>query len=217
MHLCMGILRTGKIRQRTKDIDSLFAEAAIINDAVFEKLEEILRRKGILRDVADLACGPVKRPDRALQKIVRKYDRDPRCLTDIVRCCVKLDSIEQVKEALVALLEKSVVHSGLGADEKEHVEQQEKRNTADFKVCKIKDRFTTKQRIGYRDICLNLEVGWKAESEANDDLDFVNVKDFGKKNVRTHIFEVQLTLKSIYELKLDCHKNFEVARNVLSG
>ena len=203
--------RTGKIRQTTKDIDSLFEEAAIVNDAVFDLLESLLG------DVGSVCAGPVKRPDRALQKVVRMYHRDARCLTDIVRCCVLLDSMEHVKAALETLLNLSVVHSGLGTGEAERVELLDKSSTAYFKVCKVKDRFTTEKRIGYRDICLNLEVGWTAESEATSELHFVTVDRFGKKNVRAHIFEVQLILKSIYELKVGgCHDNFVAARDMLS-
>jgi len=29
-----------------------------------------------------------------------------------------------------------------------------------FKLVKVKDRFTTYQKDGYRDICLNVEVAW---------------------------------------------------------
>jgi hypothetical protein len=32
-----------------------------------------------------------------------------------------------------------------------------------FKLVKVKDRFTTKQEDGYRDICLNVEVAWVSE------------------------------------------------------
>ena len=27
-----------------------------------------------------------------------------------------------------------------------------------FRICKVKDRFTTTERTGYRDVCLNLQV-----------------------------------------------------------
>ena len=29
-----------------------------------------------------------------------------------------------------------------------------------FKLVKVKDRFTTSQEDGYRDVCLNVEVAW---------------------------------------------------------
>lgn len=71
-----------------------------------------------------------------------------------------------------------------------------------FKLCKIKDDFT-RDRLGYRFICLNLVVGLTIESESSDTLlQFVTVKDFDKEHVRSHICEVQVLLKSTYELKV---------------
>jgi len=85
-----------------------------------------------------------------------------------------------------------------------------------FKVCKVKDDFTG-EGLGYRYICLNLQVGWTIESESGDKLHFVTVKDFDKKHVRTHICEVQLLLRSTYDLKIGgCHDNFVRARNMLA-
>ena len=85
-----------------------------------------------------------------------------------------------------------------------------------FKLCKVKDDFT-REGLGYRYICLNLEVGWTIESESGDGLKFVTVKDFDKKHVRTHICEVQLLLRSTYKLKIGgCHDNFVKARNMLA-
>jgi hypothetical protein len=97
--------------------------------------------------------GPVKRPDRALQKVIRKYYRDPRCLTDLVRCCIILPSICDVSSCLTAILDKSAV--GLQ-------EESKKDGTSEkiFKLVKVKDRFTAYQPYGYRDICLNVEVAW---------------------------------------------------------
>ena len=66
----------------------------------------------------------------------------------------------------------------------------------------------TGEGLGYRYICLNLQVGWTIESESGDKLHFVTVKDFDKKRVRTHICEVQFLLRS-YDLKIGgCHDNF---------
>ncbi|MGB1597302.1 MAG: hypothetical protein ACPIOQ_31390, partial [Promethearchaeia archaeon] len=55
--------------------------------------------------------GPVKRPDRALQKAHRKYFMDPRCLTDLVRGCVLLGSLEDVDHCLEVILGMSVIGS----------------------------------------------------------------------------------------------------------
>jgi hypothetical protein len=52
-------------------------------------------------------------------------------------------------------------------------------------------RFTTAREIGYRDICMHLEVGWTIASESEDYLHFVTAQDFGKNGIRTHICEVR--------------------------
>ena len=51
-------------------------------------------------------------------------------------------------------------------------------------------RFTLKDEIGYRDLNLNLEVGWTVDSESDESLEFVTVDGFDKKDIRTHICEV---------------------------
>jgi len=142
--------RTGKYRQFTKDIDVLFDEAAMLNDHFLDLIDRLMihasNGRGFVR-------GPVKRPDRALQKVIRKYYRDPRCLTDLVRCCIILPSICDVSSCLTAILDKSAV--GLQ-------EESKKDGTSEkiFKLVKVKDRFTAYQPYGYRDICLNVEVAW---------------------------------------------------------
>ena len=52
-------------------------------------------------------------------------------------------------------------------------------------------RFSTEKASGYRDICINLEVGWTIESESENELAFVTVEYFGLKGIRTHICEVR--------------------------
>ena len=62
-----------------------------------------------------------------------------------------------------------------------------------FCACACKQiRFSQEQELGYRYICLNLEVGWTTESESKDDLEFVPARDFGAGHVRTHICEVRI-------------------------
>ena len=83
--------RTGKVCQSTgTNADLLFEEAAVLNDEFFDFLESHI-------DIGELCRGPVKRPDRAFQKVARKYYYDPRHLTDLVRCCILLESIADVR------------------------------------------------------------------------------------------------------------------------
>lgn len=221
--------------------------------------------------------GPVKRPDRALQKAHRKYFMDPRCLTDLVRGCVLLGSLEDVDHCLEVILGMSVIGSlgtrweevpasctpDAGKEIKNQAladllaekpawtitrEELEGSNAAQdvgsqsfitlangkklrpavasdriFRLVKVKDRFTSDQEDGYRDICLNLEVAWTISSESDEALDFLPVYDSQGRSwdamphIRTHICEVQLLLESMYTLKATgCHDNFVAARNFLA-
>jgi hypothetical protein len=278
--------RTGKICQITTNADMLFEEATVLNDDLLNFLESYI-------DVGELCRGPVKRPDRAFQKVARKYYYDPRHLTDLVRCCVLVESITDVNRVLDLVFTLSAVfgeevsvtagrNKTIGEDEeallgggnpktkftlgsewknvgaekpeggrelsnvnlatalaskkKFSVHEWEEFGITDlgkddhiksnafyfkpvakvFKLCKVKDGFTG-EGLGYRHICLNLEVGWTIESESGNAIKFVTVEDFDKKHVRTHICEVQLLLRSTYDLKIGgCHDNFVKARNMLA-
>ena len=137
-------------------------------------------------------------PDRALQKVVRLFYRDSRCLTDIVRCVVLVSSIPDMKIILEEIVHKSVIASstrdhsvGMETNEDEESLLSGSKNSQYFRLCKVKDRFTVEEKIGYRDICLNIEVGWTIESESENVLQFVTVDQFGKKGLRQHICEVR--------------------------
>jgi hypothetical protein len=66
---------------------------------------------------AFLIRGPVKKPDRALQKLVRLYSRNPACLTDLVRCTVVVASLNEASEFLRLLVEKSAIGFELDDDD----------------------------------------------------------------------------------------------------
>ncbi|KAJ1472098.1 hypothetical protein T484DRAFT_1976202, partial [Baffinella frigidus] len=78
-------------------------------------------------DALALMRGPVKKPDRALQKLVRVYGRDVAMLTDLVRCTVLAEDLRQV-EALMGMLDaRSVVglaEVGLREEEEEGDEEE---------------------------------------------------------------------------------------------
>ena len=182
--------RTGKIRQKTSDIDILFEEAALVNDSFFAFLQSEMDS---VFETGVMCPGPVKRPDRSLQKVVRTYYRDPRCLTDLVRCVILLDSIVGVAKVLEEFMEKSVV-AGAESEPKPSFKDEESllNRQKHFRITKMKDRFSTTKAIGYRDICLNVEVGWTIQSESDRELEFVTVDRFEKKGIRTHICEVRV-------------------------
>ena len=214
--------RSQKYRQRTQNVDLLFEEAASVNNAFFQLVEEkILAASQSFS--GELVGGPVKRPDRAFQKVVRKYHRDTRCLTDLVRCCIILPSIESVRQCLEVIRSKSVVGGLPPHGEGESLMLmagtiEEAKSEQIFKLVKIQDKFTVDQEDGYRYINLNVEVAWTIASESEDVLDFVSAyDDWDKSTIRTHICEIQLVLDSFYVLKMTgCHENFVAARNLLA-
>ena len=214
--------RTGKYRQRTQNVDLLFEEAVALNQAFLQLVEdEILGASQSF--TGTLVCGPVKRTDRALQKVVRKYYRDIRCLTDLIRCCMVLPSIESVRQCLEVIRSKSVVGALPAHGEEERLmlmagTMEEAKSEQVFRLVNIKDKFSVYQEDGYRYINLNVEVAWTIASESGDSLEFVSAYDiWDKPDIRTHICEIQLVLDSMYVLKTTgCHENFVEARNLLA-
>lgn len=84
-----------------------------------------------------------------------------RCLTDLVRCCILLSSLEQYLNFLELIWCKAVV--GEVKDDLQGLSTQpeimeEGASVKIFKLVKVKDRITVDPDDGYRDICLNVEV-----------------------------------------------------------
>ena len=116
----------GKVRQRCSDIGVLFVRASFINDVFQDYFQNLVnslnaRRREVgtsakseeeeRRSDMVLVCGPVKKPERALQKCVRVFRRDAGCLTDLVRCTIVAQTIQQVHELLSAITSMSVVYT----------------------------------------------------------------------------------------------------------
>ncbi|KAJ1495814.1 hypothetical protein T484DRAFT_3099726 [Baffinella frigidus] len=118
-----------KARQRHGDIDLLFHEAAVINEPFLDLMasllagvkavdgeemrfcsgsEEWIGEALALRGLA-LKRGPIKKPDRALQKLVRVYGRDVAMLTDLVRCTVVAEDLKQVEQLMSTVDARSLV------------------------------------------------------------------------------------------------------------
>lgn len=104
-----------------------------------------------------LQPGPIKQPRRSLEKVFRKFDADPRALTDIVRCSIVVDSVDHAQTCLAAILLHSNQTSNGGA-----TEGPIKKLLA---VTEIRDDFSSPDHLGAaetgrRCIRLNLEVAW---------------------------------------------------------
>ncbi|KAJ1473643.1 hypothetical protein T484DRAFT_1835297, partial [Baffinella frigidus] len=85
-----------KARQAHGNINLLFDEAAMVNEPFLDLIASLV--SGIVRNIGlALLRGPVKRPARALQKLVRLYGRDVAMLTDLVRCTVIAEDLRQVR------------------------------------------------------------------------------------------------------------------------
>jgi len=96
-----------KDHQRTKRIENLFQMSSEIS-LDFQKWIKSWC------SVGDVTPGPVKMPDRTLQKLVRTYHRDASCLTDLVRLTIVLDSVGDLRTCLVAFLRKAYSSKTVG-------------------------------------------------------------------------------------------------------
>jgi len=199
-----------KARQAHGDIDLLFDEASMVNEPFLDMMASVVAGVGGVdgegwrevhpgskewtgesgsRPGLALKRGPVKRPERALQKLVRVYGRDVAMLTDLVRCTVLAEDLRQV-EALMATLEARSVVGLAGAA-----------NTSDgeemFRITAIKNRFDESyddtMSGGYRDLSLNVEVGWVMKEGL---VSFEKVRDWGRLVCQRHICEIQVRLRS---------------------
>ncbi|KAJ1477114.1 hypothetical protein T484DRAFT_1963970, partial [Baffinella frigidus] len=187
-----------KAREAHGDIDLLFDEAAMVQAESQEwSTEPDSSRAGLA-----LERGPVKRPARALQKLVRLYGRDVAMLTDLVRCTVIAEDLRQVEALMEALEARSVV--GLAEAEKRGRGGGEGNPVLDksqgertMRITAIKNRFDESydddKSGGYRDLSLNVEVGWRMEEGM---VSFEKVQDWGRFECQRHICEIQVRLRS---------------------
>eukprot|EP00293_Proteomonas_sulcata_P010092 CAMPEP_0184309366 /NCGR_PEP_ID=MMETSP1049-20130417/17550_1 /TAXON_ID=77928 /ORGANISM="Proteomonas sulcata, Strain CCMP704" /LENGTH=264 /DNA_ID=CAMNT_0026622241 /DNA_START=45 /DNA_END=839 /DNA_ORIENTATION=+ len=86
-----------------------------------------------------------------------------------------------------------------------------------FRLVRIKNRFADNSaaydaNLGYRDLSLNLEVGWISE---NGRVSFLPVREWAKtEGTQRHVFEVQILLKSFHRIATDRHGIYELYRNM---
>jgi hypothetical protein len=69
-----------------------------VNEPFLDSISEIVQHMHHNTRKIQLIRGSIKKPDRALQKLVRVYNRDPGSLTDIVRCTVIVGSLQDAAE-----------------------------------------------------------------------------------------------------------------------
>eukprot|EP00960_Hanusia_phi_P008782 251777-Hanusia_phi.AAC.1 len=219
----------GKIRQLSSDLDHLFEEASSINSVFHDFIAELLKplqswseyqprsdqSVGELRAhrYPHLVCGPIKQPERAIEKCVRTYRRDVGCLTDLVRCTIVVENAQQLLEVFETFRTRSII--GIGAAERngeaepincrsevsaetEALLRAEEGRASSFeepffRITQVKNRFHSDSHhcnklTGYRDLSLNVEVGWTFES---NELIFLPVREWNQETTEQHIVEVQ--------------------------
>ncbi|EKX31031.1 hypothetical protein GUITHDRAFT_122765 [Guillardia theta CCMP2712] len=163
--------------------------------------------------------GPIKQPERAIQKCVRIYGRDSACLTDLVRATVVVEQLEQVEQLLAFLESISVI--GTKQDRRGGKQQQQQQSPSSqplFRIVRVKNRFSDSSRYyepenAYRNLSINLEVGWVFEEEQ---CKFLPVSEWDLKMAETHICELQVHLLSLYEQYQEGSKNYVLWRDMLT-
>jgi hypothetical protein len=206
----------GKGRQKESNLDLLMRHAGTVNEAFQDLISEIgfngssvNRRAGL-----EFLTGPVKQPMRILEKLVRKYRRDVGCLTDLVRCTVVADNLVDVMNFFLLVESMSVV----GLAENTRQDPCDKLGEQIFRITSVQNRFDNawddKRSMGYRDLCLNVEVGWIISNEGV--LTFQKVRDWTRLCCITHICEIQVRSRILHTIALEGHSQYCHLRNVLS-
>ena len=116
----------GKYRQRSSDLDKLYEQASLLDAGALQLLVQQLL-KPLQQDAADerrravqptaaaarvyplLMKGPLKKPERAMEKCVRSYRRDAGQLTDLVRFSIIVEDFEQLISVFCAFCDVSAV------------------------------------------------------------------------------------------------------------
>ena len=179
---------TGKMRQKTTDLDKLFQHASIIDPALHAWFGDLLRSLKLTPDA--YISAPIKTVKRAIEKCVRCYQRDATCLTDLVRCAIIAQDFEQLISVWDVFRRRMVV--GVAP-----VTRGSGGSDAVFRVTQVKNRLHAKSNhvdaaTGYRDLAFNLEVGWRATPGDPSKVEFVKVADWEEYGVDQMIIEVQV-------------------------
>jgi hypothetical protein len=89
-----------KIRQSHGDLDLLLSQATAVNESFQDLIARIVGAMSNSR--LSLVYGPVKKTDRVMQKLVRKYRRDTAAITDLIRCTLLVEALKDVPAVLPA-------------------------------------------------------------------------------------------------------------------
>jgi hypothetical protein len=114
-HFLDSIVELVMVLQLSRYIHTRTYTHTQVNEAFLDSISELVmvlqRSSDTYVDIpcAELVRGPIKKPDRAIQKIVRLYNRDPASLTDLVRCTVVVAGLREAAAFLALIEQRSVV------------------------------------------------------------------------------------------------------------
>jgi hypothetical protein len=201
MYHGMRVSKAGKILQQTDNIDQLFAQAREIHWFFQDWVS-----KWDLN--AQHIPGPVKNPARALQKCVRRYDREVRCLTDLVRCTIvakdikgALDFYKQVrrrcKEPSEGWPGMSTRNRGRSKTSLESQHDTDAKEIKVLKLTKIRNRldpdYNVEESVGFRALTLGVEVCWIRHEKG---VTFLPICKWGASGSQKHICEIQIVVEA---------------------
>jgi len=229
----------GKYRQKWDDMDTLFGHAAHINKAFSDSIQTLCHQCGL----GTLQAGHIKHADRAIQKTVRTYFRDPSCLTDIVRCRVLFTSVMELNTWIEHLLKHAQVGFSPDKEEPDGMHRARKRRASLpvnawrerplqalaasdptsvqklYRITALKNRFEAgfdiSSTAGYRDVSFNVEVGWLSEGGS---VQFLPVEAWNDAGAELHICEVQLHIAKMHleSTRTSTHNKYVKWRNLLT-
>jgi len=178
-----------KGRETRDQLLIMMTQAWAVNDK-FQKLSKEWRAQVVSPGTGGEERESIlpKRRARAIEKVWRAYDGDATRLRDLVRCSLVFDQISDVKRCLEAILR----------DDRVVVQQIKNRLALSYNACE--------KSCGYRDIQLKITLGEGQFDNAELDM-----------GLHEHVCEVQLHLKSMYDLKSDSgHQRYVNYRNKIA-
>ena len=152
---------------------------------------------------------------------VRRYRRDMGRITDLVRCSIVAESVQQIRELFLHLTSMSVVgldHDVSLAENEGVYSLVEEFNMDDriFRITALENRldvaYDDSKTWGFRNLPLNVEVGWIL---IGDKVSFQKVRDWKRLGCTTHICEIQILTRAFHNLARDGHRQFRFLRDML--
>jgi hypothetical protein len=151
-------------------------------------------------------------------------------ITDLVRCSIVAESVQQIRELFLHLTSMSVVgldHDVSMAENEDVYSLVEEFNMDDriltessddriFRITSLENRldvaYDDSKTWGFRNLPLNVEVGWIL---IGDKVSFQKVRDWKRLGCTTHICEIQILTRAFHNLSRDGHRQFRFLRDML--